>query len=792
MISDETPSDHLTPDSPVPVAPVCLLGGLGVDGFDEMLAGGVYALVPQSPPARFPVWARLLMSAVATGRVCHVLLRTDPAEFLSRLESGGWQGATAAWMDETLRIYPMVDGFAKLLFRRDVGEFTEELIHWGVQANDFLLVDAGDELLSLHDLFLATGQIIKLKTWVRSMQLPVLLNFSLAGAGSGMGSLTSLMDHFSGMARLHSDEYGSLLTLEYWQSALGTVAERTVYLNGQPEQKSQTAETRPTAFAPPVAPLFSPSAAPAPRSTVMPLALSGAGHVPAMAPPFSDDTPSHTAHFTNDQVWARELQLLTGDAWQAKSSAQDMVDSVDASSACQIVLRYARSTDLEALARDIHRLRTHLPASRILVAEHRAALRYPNERMLMKLGADAVIHNDMNMGRWPSVLKSIQSQPVRKFETLSIEAVFANASSSERMGYLELPDFLPEVQELMRKAHAMDVPFAMAVLSARNGWVSPDFIEAAQIRRQGDLLTSDGQRLFVFFYACSLTMGPQILDNVFGGHVGDYATDVDWVASELDIHYLIQHLEKHGGIRPSQAEDSPDAVIQSAVDTQFDDTVVQIDQDVPDAVEAESEPQADFEQEPEPGCEPEQVPEPQPDWEQDPQSALALDMPDAPQVAEPDSVDSVQTTETENPDELHPSPFNAECVDGAVVAEADGLEEQVEETMEDEAAHTPVSAEPVLEPVDVSTVLEAAPPEIALTPKGGLLLPKKLAMRVDEVVPHVPPDTPLVIVPDRRKGRAAGNGVAERRVAELVRRLAQPASHHNKPPPPPSDPTDLA
>ena len=302
MISAETPSDQLTPDGLNPVAPVCLLGGLGTDGFDEMLSGGVYALVPQSPPARFPVWARLLMSAVATGRVCHVLLRTDPAEFLSRLESSGWPGATAAWMDETLRIYPMVDGFAKLLFRRDVGEFTQELIHWGVQANDFLLVDAGDELLSLHDLFLATGQVIKLKTWVRSMQLPVLLNFSLAGAGSGMGSLTSLMDHFSGLARLHSDEFGTLLTLEYWQSTLGTVAERTVYLNGQPEQKNQAAEARSAAMAPQVAPLFSPPAAP--RSAAMPLALSGGGQVAAtaMASPFSGDAHILTANLTNDQV----------------------------------------------------------------------------------------------------------------------------------------------------------------------------------------------------------------------------------------------------------------------------------------------------------------------------------------------------------------------------------------------------------------------------------------------------------------------------------------------------------
>ena len=93
----------------------------------------------------------------------------------------------------------------------------------------------------------------------------------------------------------------------------------------------------------------------------------------------------------------------------------------------------------EALARDIQSCARI--CQRPIRLPNRAALRYPNERMLMNLGADAVIHNDMNMGRWPSVLKSIQSQPVRKFEKLNIEAVFANASSSERMGYLELPEF---------------------------------------------------------------------------------------------------------------------------------------------------------------------------------------------------------------------------------------------------------------------------------------------------------------------------------------------------------------
>jgi hypothetical protein len=304
--------------------------------------------------------------------------------------------------------------------------------------------------------------------------------------------------------------------------------------------------------------------------------------------------------------------------------------------------------------------------------------------------------------------------------------------------------------------------------------VSPDFIEAAQIRRQGDLLTSDGQRLFVFFYACSLTMGPQILDNVFGGHIGDFATDVDWVASELDIHYLIQHLEKHGGIRPSQAQGSPDAVIQSAVvESQAEDELAQTDQDAPDAVE-QPQPQADSEQEHE------LEPEPQPETEPEPE--LTPEVPDISQVATPDSVDSAETAEMESPDELLSDPLTSESMDGAGVAEEAGPQ--------DEVAETPVLAEPVVEPVVVPSKLEAMPPEIALTPKGGFLLPKTLATRVEGVVPYVPPDTPLVIVPDRRKSKSAGNGLAERRVAELIRRLAQPAGHHSKPPP--SDPTDPA
>lgn len=755
MNQDDPSPDSLPPATEDSLSPITLLGGQGLDGFDELLPGGVYALVPQSPPARFPLWARLLKDAVATGRVCHVLLRTEPAEFLARLDASGWTGAQAAWMDETLRIYPMVDGFSKLLFRRDVSGLTEELVHWGVQSSDFMLVDAGDELLSLHDLFLATSQIIKFKAWVKTMRLPVLLNFSLAGAGSGMTSLTSLMDHFSGLARMHSDENGSLLTLEYWQSSLGTVAERTVYLNGEPESKRQPMAARPAFYSP------SMELAP-PQSPSMPMATPAAAPLAAAAPTVvSRPVAVTTGHFTNDHMWARELQMLTGDVWQAKVSAQDIFEAAEGLSTCEIVLRYARNSVLEALARDIDFLRSHLPFARIVVAEHRAALRYPNELMLMKLGADVVIHQDMAVGRWPGILHSLQTQPLRRFEKLSIETVFANAASSDEMGFLELPRFLAEVQDVMKKAQTMGVPFAMAVLSAHGGVVSSEFIQAARIRRQGDFLTTDGLRLFVFFYGCSLTLGPQILDSVFEGRVNEFAADVDWVASELDIHYLIQHLEKHGGIfQPEDIGQNSEASV-AEVDTPQEEASAPVAGVVSDWQDAEIETVSETKTETEDVTE------------------AGSDLP----VEDVGVAASDEFAAGDVPDEAH----------AGGDADTQPCESEAENEDDNTAAGSEMTEEPeqVTSSTDAGTSVELAAAEFGLTPKGGLMVPKKLAIRVTEVVPHVRPETPLVLVPDRRKRKDDGNSfVAERRVAELIRRLAHPADSNSRTPP--VEPTDPA
>lgn len=526
---------NATPPTPTAVTPVrepvearLTLLGLGAGEWDDLLAGGVYAVVPQSPPARFPLWASLLKAATASGRVCHVLLRSDPAEFLERMKNDGWPEADQAFLTESLRLYPMVDGFSKLLFRMDVEALAAELAHWGVAAHDLLLVDSADELLSLHDLFLATTQLVKFKTWTKDTSVHLVLNFALAGAASGQAGLTSLMDHFSGLARLGSDSEGPVVTLEYWQSSMGTSAERTARLQvvgGAYQLRSKEPATNQR------------TAATGDRRSM----------------PRASGTRLTSDNLTNDQVWARELQMMTGALWKSMPSMDELQHAALASRLPVVVLRFAHDTVLADLARSVHALRSGAAtATRIVVAEHRVSLRYANELMLLRLGADAVIRQDVALNKWPGVLSGLQSQPPRPKPDLDVQTALANAASPQGKGYLEIPGFLSEVEGALERGHALGVPFALAVLHVRPDQAMADGVASAQCRRKGDFLTTDGEKLFVFFNACSLTRGPQVLESIFEGTLATLVAGIDWMASEIDIQQLMKTLKLRHEQRPFQ------------------------------------------------------------------------------------------------------------------------------------------------------------------------------------------------------------------------------------------------
>lgn len=517
-------------------AALTLLGGLAPGGFDSLLPGGVYAVVPQAPPARYPLWALFLPTAVQAGRTCHVLTRSDPAEFLNRVQRAGWPQATDAWAGESLRLYAMADGFSKLLFRRDVTGLATELVYWGVKPGDCLLVDAADALLSLHDLFLATAQLSKLRAWAKEMQIPMLLNFTLAGAGVEKAALTSLMDHFSGMARLRSDESGPSVTLEYWQSGLGTSAERTVWLReegGNYELRELGNEDAPAGQG---------------LSNSESQSIRGAGEHPAW-------------RGTNDPVWTQELQMLMPSRWQNFTTVSEVFTAAADGRSALVVLRFDALESMGALAKDVHSLRSTLGSRvRIAVAEHRVSLRYANEIVLLRLGADTVIRKDVPLSRWPEVLDSLQSLPARPMPDLDADAALAKAALPQGRGFLLVPAFLEEVHAAMDRGNLLGVPFGLGAIKMRPDRAVGDAVAQAQFRRNGDFISSDGEKLYVLFNACSFTRGTEVLNGLFAGEASEFMTGVDWMASQLDIQQCLERLTLRHEAHPIDVIPQPIAV----------------------------------------------------------------------------------------------------------------------------------------------------------------------------------------------------------------------------------------
>ncbi|MEY2953189.1 MAG: hypothetical protein RLZZ401_1276, partial [Pseudomonadota bacterium] len=198
---------------------------------DAMIAGGVYAMIAETPPARFPVLASSLGGCFAEQRSATLLVPSDPKIFIDRLSAVGYPNAETAIEKGRLQVFQLQDDFSKKMFRFGAEAFVSELDHFGLPANSFLVIDQADELLSLHDMSLALEQADELGKWARKLKITVLLVFTrVAAVASSLATLTGLMDYLSGIVRLGGHQDGLDLTFEYWQSPDGTVAAKVYHL----------------------------------------------------------------------------------------------------------------------------------------------------------------------------------------------------------------------------------------------------------------------------------------------------------------------------------------------------------------------------------------------------------------------------------------------------------------------------------------------------------------------------------------------------------------------------------
>lgn len=502
---------------------------LGIQGLPNLtnclIKGGLYAMIAETPPARFPVIGSSLAAAIDDCFVCSVVLPSHPDMFVERLKSFGNLDMIGLMNAGRLNVFEMQDEFLKKMFRFGADSFVRELEQFDIPENSYMVFDQADELLALHDISIALDQLDVLRKWFEHRGITALLVFCRATA-SHIATINALMDSLTGITRLVTQKNGLELSFDYWQAPEGTIAAKSYALQRQESG------------------FYELGVEPAPTERTV---------VPAV-PGYEPETPEVEPHFFYmDPDLGSLAQQLPG-IWQRVDTLVGMMHATRTARSATLILTFQRDTRIRLLAEAVHTLRLSLGKSaRIVVREKDASLRYQNEALLLRLGVNLVVHRDVAATRLPLLLESLRGQVFNRDVNINFEEALACVLPTRLRGYLSPARFVREVELILARAETLSVPYALVVARAKAPEKIEEILSGASVSRAGDLISSDGQQCFVFLNACPQPALLQTLQRIFG-------TQFDELFDDVRFHVVSEEVgfELAGITRAVERNDLPD------------------------------------------------------------------------------------------------------------------------------------------------------------------------------------------------------------------------------------------
>jgi len=437
---------------------------------DSMISGGVYALIAETPPARFPILTGSLDGALRSGLHCTVILpsQAEADAFVQRVDSYQQFDTGTALSAGTLQLFTLQEDFAKNMFRFGAETFARDMDHFQIPPDSYLVFDRADELFSLHDVSLAMEQIEVLKRWFSQHRVTTLLVFTRL-VNSGASTLHAMMDMLTGIVRIGGDRAGLELTFDYWQSQEGTIAAK--------HHPLLTLESG----------LYkvSTSVVPTSRSEPDEPVLDGEARFFYMDPDLT--------------TLAKQMPGI----WQNVDTLVGMMHATRDTPNATVILSFQHDTDLRQLAEAVHTLRLSLGRrARIVVRENNASLRYQNEALLLRLGVSLIVHRDLASSRLPLLLESLNGQIFDRDVDIDFEVALASVIPSGLRGYLPAPRFAREAKLIAERGEALNIPCSLVIGRPSAGRSVMDILARVDLARPGDLVSSDGESCYLFLNGC--------------------------------------------------------------------------------------------------------------------------------------------------------------------------------------------------------------------------------------------------------------------------------------------------
>ena len=482
---------------------------LGIPGLpallNNMVSGGLYAIQVSSPPARSALVTLSLGSAVRDEQPAVLVSNGSPGRLLAR-------GRLAdALRDEKLAIFTLKESTAKNIFRHGPSRFVQELDLFDFPDEGFYVFDGADDLFTLQDPFIAAEQIRAYREYIREKQSCALLVFTLLGANSQFaGTYQALLDHVDGAVRLESGKEQLEWIVDFWASNAGVVASRAhparIEANGVLAISEITTAKTPGA---------------SPDSTSLRALVNAKDEKDVY---FMDSTLVGIAKTAGEGKWTFCDNLVT-----LMHNSRDAV-------AASAVLVFDRNTDLRSLAQAVHTLRTGRGKNlKIIIRELDASLRYQNELLLLRLGASLVIHRDVPVARLQLAIQSLAGQVFSREVDVNFDNALASVSTTHGVGYLPPPQFVQQVGDIIERAKALSIPYALIRARPPAGRTMEQAAGKFKLTRNGDMVTATNEEIIMFLSACPQASLLPTLKRVGGDSFEAEYKDVRFAVQEAAV-----------------------------------------------------------------------------------------------------------------------------------------------------------------------------------------------------------------------------------------------------------------
>lgn len=443
---------------------------MGIDGIPEAVSvlqpGSLYAIKVPHPEIRRLLIAKTARLALQNDADA-MIVSPAPEIIFEQLEHLG-RPADALRKTGKLRLFtPPDESMARTDFY-DSDQFVSELENADLRRGSLLLLDGADWLISWDDKESALQQV---RTFHHLMDELRIIGAFVFAAGRepsfNPGTLNHLAPWLSGIAELSADMGRLIWKVRLWESLGGTVSDRQFGVCLSSDGGSLVAD--------------------------------GAEMV------------GHGAHLIKAPDENRII--VTADAVRGETSIPDdwvivpgyseMIAAAENAVAATIILHYAAARDLRQLAQLTHQLRRDNGRGiKIIIRERTTHLRYNQQLLLRRVGANEVVYHNQRLSRLLSAVDALHSDCFMDPIVDDFDAALASVMPHTVRGYIPALQFCAMVQETLGKSGSLSLQHVLVRLRIRPETAHLDALLACRPARGNDILTADESDVYIFLFAC--------------------------------------------------------------------------------------------------------------------------------------------------------------------------------------------------------------------------------------------------------------------------------------------------